>query len=67
VKVRCEAAGEDSGGIRRVEELDWWQDATSSALPIALTPAHHFSARGPLDRNRALWGGFMLTAGARRI
>ena len=54
-------------GIRRVEELDWWQGATTSALPITLTPAHHFSARGPFDRNRALWGGFMLTAGARRI
>jgi L-ascorbate metabolism protein UlaG (beta-lactamase superfamily) len=55
-----------SAGIRRVEELDWWQEAKTSALPIVLTPAQHFSARGPLDRNRALWGGFMLTlAGAR--
>ena len=49
-------------GIRRVEELDWWQSAQSSAVPITLTPAHHFSARGPFDRNRALWGGFKLTA-----
>ena len=47
-----------SAGIRRVEELDWWQDATTPALPITLTPAHHFSARTPFDRNRALWGGF---------
>ena len=37
--------------------------ATSRALPIALTPARHFSARTPFDRNRALWGGFMLTPG----
>jgi len=56
-----------SSGIRRVEELDWWQEAKTSALPIALTPAQHFSARSPLDRNRALWGGFMLVAGGRRI
>jgi L-ascorbate metabolism protein UlaG (beta-lactamase superfamily) len=56
-----------SAGIRRVEELDWWQEATTSPLPIVLTPAQHFSARGPLDRNRALWGGFMLGAGGRRI
>jgi L-ascorbate metabolism protein UlaG (beta-lactamase superfamily) len=56
-----------SSGIRRVEQLDWWQEATTSALPIALTPAQHFSARSPLDRNRALWGGFMLVAGGRRI
>jgi L-ascorbate metabolism protein UlaG (beta-lactamase superfamily) len=56
-----------SAGIRKVEELDWWQDAKTSALPIALTPAQHFSARSPLDRNRALWGGFVLVAGGSRI
>src|SRR5712692_8080899 len=56
-----------SAGIRRVEELDWWQEAKTSALSITLTPAQHFSARSPLDRNRALWGGFMLVAGGARI
>jgi len=56
-----------SSGMRRVEELDWWQEAKTSTLPVVLTPAQHFSARGPLDRNRALWGGFMLTAGSARI
>jgi len=56
-----------SAGIRRVEELDWWQEAKTSALPIVLTPAQHFSARSPFDRNRALWGGFMLAPGGRRI
>ena len=56
-----------SAGIRRVEELDWWQDAKTSALPITLTPAQHFSARSPFDRNRALWGGFMLVPGGARM
>jgi L-ascorbate metabolism protein UlaG (beta-lactamase superfamily) len=56
-----------SSGLRRVEELDWWQEAKDSALPITLTPAQHFSARNPFDRNRALWGGFMLRAGGARI
>ena len=56
-----------SAGIRRVEELDWWDAATTAALPITLTPAHHFSARTPFDRNRALWGGFMLIAGGKRL
>ena len=56
-----------SAGIRRVEELDWWHEAKTPAWPIVLTPAQHFSARSPLDRNRALWGGFMFTAGSRRI
>jgi L-ascorbate metabolism protein UlaG (beta-lactamase superfamily) len=56
-----------SAGIRRVEELDWWQEAKTAALPITLTPAQHFSARSPFDRNCALWGGFVLAAGGRRI
>jgi L-ascorbate metabolism protein UlaG (beta-lactamase superfamily) len=56
-----------SSGIRRVEELDWWQETKVSGLSVALTPAQHFSARSPLDRNRALWGGFMLVASGVRI
>jgi L-ascorbate metabolism protein UlaG (beta-lactamase superfamily) len=56
-----------STGIRRVEELDWWDEAKTTAVPITLTPAQHFSARSPLDRNRALWGGFVLDAAGTRI
>jgi L-ascorbate metabolism protein UlaG (beta-lactamase superfamily) len=56
-----------STGVRHVEELDWWQQAKGSALPITVTPARHFSARTPFDRNRALWSGFVLAAGKTRI
>ena len=56
-----------SAGLTRIEELDWWQEAASAPWPITLTPAHHFSARTPFDRNRALWGGFSLVAGGARI
>jgi L-ascorbate metabolism protein UlaG (beta-lactamase superfamily) len=45
-------------------ELDWWQNVTVSGLRITATPARHFSARTPFDHNRALWGGFMIGAGA---
>ncbi len=43
----------NSTGGRRVSDGD---------LHITATPARHFSARTPFDRNRALWGGFMLTS-----
>jgi len=56
-----------STGLRKVEELDWWQDAKTSPIPLTLTPAHHFSARTPFDRNRALWGGFLIAIAHRRI
>ena len=56
-----------SAGVRRVEELDWWQEARRSAPSITLTPARHFSARTPFDRNCALWGGFAFLAGDVRI
>src|SRR5678815_4194355 len=35
--------------------------------PVTLTPAYHFSARTPFDKNRALWGGFMIQVDDRRI
>ena len=54
-------------GVHDVEDLDWWQDSVRSPVPLTLTPAQHFSARTPFDRNRALWGGFMITLGRRRI
>jgi L-ascorbate metabolism protein UlaG (beta-lactamase superfamily) len=56
-----------SAGIRRVETLDWWGRANTAPIGVTLTPAHHFTARTPFDRNRALWGGFVIDAGGKRI
>jgi len=56
-----------SAGITRVEELDWWSESRESPFRVGLTPAQHFSARTPLDRNRALWGGFVFSAGGVRM
>ncbi len=53
-------------GIEAVE-LDWWQETTLGSLRITGTPSRHFSARTPFDRNRALWGGFMLRTGSGQI
>lgn len=48
-------------------ELDWWQQTRLAGLMITGTPARHFSARTPFDRNRALWSGFMLDSGTARV
>ncbi len=53
-------------GIAAVE-LDWWQPVALGGLRITATPARHFAARTPFDRNRALWGGFMVEDAGGRI
>lgn len=50
------------GGVPGARELDWWQ---SAPLPrgggrVTFVPARHYSARGALDGNRSLWGGFVI-------
>jgi L-ascorbate metabolism protein UlaG (beta-lactamase superfamily) len=54
-------------GFRTIEELDWWETSSTAPLPVTVTPAQHFSARTPFDRNRALWGGFLIEVEGRRI
>lgn len=56
-----------TAGYRRVEELDWWEQTHAAPLPITMTPAQHFSARTPFDRNRALWGSFVVDVEDRRL
>ncbi len=58
----------EARGVGRVTESDWWQEreATPEISAVA-TPAQHFAARWPWDRNRTLWGGFLLKTPAGRI
>jgi L-ascorbate metabolism protein UlaG (beta-lactamase superfamily) len=49
-------------GIPTVDELDWWQAVRLSPdMTVTLVPAQHFSSRTLWDRNRALWGGFVIS------
>ena len=47
--------------LNKSHALDWWQSKKYDSLDIVLVPAQHFSGRGMLDRDRTLWGGFMIT------
>lgn len=53
-------------GVTRVKALDWWDRTTvpSSAggVDVHLVPVQHWSSRTPWDRDRVLWGGFVLQA-----
>ncbi|NKC33925.1 MBL fold metallo-hydrolase [Roseomonas sp. BU-1] len=49
-------------GLAAVREMDWWDSAETAGLRVTYVPAQHFAARTPFDRNRALWGGFVIQA-----
>jgi L-ascorbate metabolism protein UlaG (beta-lactamase superfamily) len=52
-------------GVDGAKALDWWEPTRPCAgLEVVCTPAQHFSARNPWDRNRTLWGGFVLKSAA---
>ncbi|MFH0882275.1 MAG: MBL fold metallo-hydrolase [bacterium] len=51
-------------GITGGVELDWWDRVTIKGTRFNFIPAQHFSSRGMWDRNRALWGGFVIETGS---
>jgi L-ascorbate metabolism protein UlaG (beta-lactamase superfamily) len=54
-------------GVAPVRELDWWQELSVRGAQLSFTPAQHWSTRGPGNRNRTLWGGLWVRAGARSV
>lgn len=56
-------------GAQNIIELDWWE---KTVLPkhrgnITLVPAQHWSSRSLFDRNRTLWGGFVIESGEKKV
>ena len=43
-----------------IHEMDWWDETTLDGLNIAFAPARHFSGRGITDRNKTLWGSWVI-------
>ena len=56
-----------SAGGRHVTELDWWQSHQLGGLDMQLVPAVHSSRRGLMGKNSALWGGFIISDGKRKL
>tara|TARA_B100000214_G_C23933588_1_gene612018 strand:+ start:485 stop:1420 length:936 start_codon:yes stop_codon:yes gene_type:complete len=49
-----------SNSLKNVREFDWWESFNSEEFTMTFTPAKHWSARGFFDRNKSLWGGWLL-------
>lgn len=48
-------------GYERVEECTWWESIKlSDEVNCTFLPAIHWSQRGLFDRNKSLWGGWMI-------
>jgi L-ascorbate metabolism protein UlaG (beta-lactamase superfamily) len=59
------AAGLGNEGLLRREKLlavplRWWQSARFGGVTVTFVPAQHFSGRSLHDRDRTLWGGFVI-------
>jgi L-ascorbate metabolism protein UlaG (beta-lactamase superfamily) len=54
-------------GIAEVDELDWWENRLVRGVTATCVPAHHWSQRTPSDRNRRLWGGWVVAGRERRL
>jgi len=63
----------DKNKIDNTKEFDWWQNQEFSlnvqGTPIRFTflPAYHWSARGLFDKNRTLWGSWMIECNGKII
>ncbi|MCF7804419.1 MAG: MBL fold metallo-hydrolase [Candidatus Marinimicrobia bacterium] len=47
-------------GMPNVTALDWWQRFSNDGLTFHATPAQHFCARTPFDRNDVLWASWVI-------
>ena len=42
-------------------ELDWYESYEEDGLSVTLVPAKHWGRRGIFDKNRVLWGGYVIS------
>ncbi|UNE35771.1 MBL fold metallo-hydrolase [Vermiphilus pyriformis] len=50
-------------GYKNVQELTWWQEyfISTQSTKFTFLPSFHWSQRTPWDKNRSLWGSWMIT------
>jgi L-ascorbate metabolism protein UlaG (beta-lactamase superfamily) len=53
--------------FKQVHEFEWWQTQDLGDLRVTFVPAQHFSGRSPFDRNRTLFGGWIVQSKHRTV
>lgn len=51
----------------KVKEFDWWDKSELDGIEITYTPTRHFAGRGVADRNKSLWGGWVIKSQTENI
>ncbi len=54
-------------GLQNVHELDWWNEVRVKDVRFIFSPSQHWSSRTLWDKNKCLWGSFMIDNGASKI
>ena len=54
-------------GMKRVEELDWWQERVYREVRFVCLPAQHFAQRTLSDANERLWASWAVVSPERRL
>lgn len=54
-------------GMKRVEELDWWQEHEHKGVKFVCVPAQHFAQRTLWDANERLWASWAMSSAERRL
>lgn len=65
-------AGMQKQGFTHVEEYTWWDaveifGTTNESIKFSFLPALHWSGRGVFDRNKSLWGSWMIQSSAHTL
>ena len=60
VLTRGNASYARRAGFTDITELDWWEEAQLEEIVVTCVPAKHFSGRKPWDRNKSVYGGYVI-------
>lgn len=57
----------ERAGLKRVVEMEWWEEREVEGVHVTFVPSQHWSRRGMFDENDSLWGGYVLEREGARV